>query len=148
MNNDPYGNGYGNNPPPPAGPPGYGGPLAPLPPSGFGPGGAAPFDETLSWVSIACSSLAWMSCCVCWIPFFGGLIGLGATILALIGTIIGYLQWQKAKATPGARTDLPLIGFVLGAVRVGLTVGALGLFMTLMMLGVGGAFLQGLMHPQ
>ncbi|MFO0685517.1 MAG: hypothetical protein U0234_25885 [Sandaracinus sp.] len=147
MNNDPYGNGYGNNPPPPAGPPGYGGPLAPLPPSGFGPGGAPPFDETLSWVAIACSSVSWASCCCSWVPFVGWFISIGGTFLALVGVIIGYMQWQKAKAIQGARSDLPMIGLVIGAVRLGLTIGAIGLVVVLMVMGVGVGILEGITHP-
>jgi hypothetical protein len=146
VNNGPYG------PPPPGGNP-YQDPnqppAAPLAPSsyGYGPPGGSPNDDTIAWASIVCSGLGWVSCCCGPIPFLGILAGFGGLALSVAGVICGYLALQKAKQNNG-RTDLPMIGIVLGAVRLGLVVVGLVIVVGMVVLGVGVGVLEGITHPQ
>lgn len=146
MNNGPYGptpGPYDPNANPNAAPLapssyGYGGP-------GQGPGGMPP-DDTMAWAGIICSSLGWFTCC-CWpIPILGFLGMGGGFLLSVAGVVCGYLALQKAKQAQ-TRTDLAMIGIVLGAVRLGLMVLFIIIAVAAVMLGVGVGVLEGITHP-
>ena len=145
MNQGPYGpsptplapSGFGNGPPPS----GYG---SGGPPYG---GGGPPVDDTMGWVAIATGALGWLSCCCTPIPFIGLLFALGGLVFAVVATITGYLALQKAKQQ-NSRTDLAMIGLVLGAVRLGLTVLGIVAVVVLMALGLGAGILEGITHPR
>jgi hypothetical protein len=99
----------------------------PLPPSSYGQPpygtpGAPPPDDTMAWASIATSVASWLTCCCAPIPFVGMIVSLGGLLLAVAGLVCGILAYQQAKRVSG-RTDLPIIGMVIGALRLVLTVG-------------------------
>lgn len=141
MNNGPYGPTPG-----PLAPSQYGEP----PQQGFGgPSGGGyrpPADDAMGWAAIACSSLAWVSCCCSPIPFVGFIAFGGGLLLAVAGVICGYMALQKAKQQ-STRTDLAMIGLVMGAVRLGLTALVFVGVIAMVVLGVGGVALESLLHP-
>lgn len=143
MNNGPYG------PAPGALPPGGGyPPPGGYPPSGYGgppPGGPPAGDDTLSWVAIGCGAGSWLTCCCAPIPFVGTIAWLGGLLLAIAGTIAGYMAWQSGKRA-GTRTDLAMTGMVLGATRLGLTILFIGAILVLVALGMGAGIIEGLVH--
>jgi hypothetical protein len=100
----------------------------------------------MAWVSIALSSLGWLSCCCGFVPFIG-IVGAGGGFLLSIGGIVcGYLALQKAKQQ-STRTDLAMIGIVLGAVRLGLFALVIAVAVVLMIAGVGLAGFEQYTHP-
>ncbi len=141
---NPYGDGPGPYNPGPGVPGG-----APLGPSGYGgpPYGGPQGDDQMAWIGIVCSSLGWFSCCCSPIPFVGIFAAGGGLLFSIAGTICGYLALQKAKQANG-RTDLAMIGLVLGAVRLGLTALAIVAIVAMVVLGVGVGVLEGITHPR
>lgn len=140
MNQGPYG-----PTPTPLAPSGFG---APPPSPGYGgPPGGPPVDDTMGWVAVVCSSLSWLTCCCTPIPLVGIFGAFGGLLFAVVGAVCGYLALQKAKQQ-SSRTDLAMIGLVLGAVRLGLTVLGIVAVIVLMALGLGVGILEGITHPQ
>ena len=138
-------NPYGPTPPPydPGNHP------APLAPSSYGaPGGGMgpPSDDTMAWVGVALSSAGWVSCCCGFVPILGLFAGLAGLAASIAGTICGYLAWQKAKQQ-NTRTDIALVGLVLGATRLALVVVLIGVVIVAMIAGVGLAGFEQYTHP-
>jgi hypothetical protein len=141
MNQGPYG-----PTPPPMGP---GGPPNQLGPSGYGPPPSQygpPPDDNMAWAGIGLSSLGWVSCCCGFVPFVGIFGALGGLLFSIGGIVCGYLALQKAKQF-NTRTDLAMIGIVLGAVRLGLMLLFIVLGVVLLVAGVGVGFLEQYTHP-
>jgi hypothetical protein len=145
MNNGPY----GPTPPPydPSSQPQQ--PQQQLAPSSYGyggPGMGPPSDDTLAWVSVALSSTGWVSCCCGAIPIVGIIGAFGGLLLSLAGAICGYLAWQKAKQQ-NTRTDIAMVGMVLGISRIVLVVLMIGIGLLMLAMGVGVGLLEGITHP-
>lgn len=120
------------------GPSGYG-----PPPSAYGPPAS---DDQMAWISIALGSLGWVSCCCGPIPFIGLIGALGGFLLSIGAIVAGYMALQKAKQQ-NTRTDLAMIGLILGGTRVGLGVLGIVILVVLMIAGVGIGVLEGITHP-
>lgn len=120
-------------------------PNAPLPPTGFVPAATSSTDDALAWVSIATGALSWLVCCCAPIPLLGLLSAIAGLILAITSTICGGFALRSASRE-GRRTDLAIIGLVLGGGRLVVTFGLLGLAVVLVMLGVGAGLLGEFQH--
>ncbi len=147
MNNGPY----GPTPPPydPSGQPQQQQPQQ-LAPSSYGyggPGMGTPPDDTLAWVSVVLSGLGWVSCCCGPVPLVGMIGALGGSLFSVAGAICGYLAWQKAKQQ-STRTDIAMVGMVLGITKLALFVVGIIVALGMLALGVGVIGLEGLTHPQ
>ena len=125
-----------------------GGPGA-LPASGYGYGGGGQgggprnSNDTMAWIGVVMSSISWISCCCTPVPFVGLLFALGGMLFAIAGLVCGVIAYREGKRT-GTRTDIALVGAILGGTRLGLTVGSVVLVGLLLALGVGGAILEGI----
>lgn len=145
MNNGPFGPTPGPYDPSPQNPQNpYG---APLVPSSYGgpPQGGQP-DDTMAWASVALSSLGWMSCCCGPIPILGLIALLGGFAFSVAGVICGYMAWQKAKQQ-NTRTDIAIVGMVLGGIRLGLLLLMIIIGVVALLAGVGLAGFEEYTHP-
>jgi hypothetical protein len=113
--------------------------MSPYPLSAYGPPpGPPPNDDTLGWVGIAASCASWLACCCTPIPFLGLLANFVGLVLATGGTVCGAIAYRNAKRG-GGRTDLALVGLLIGAARLVLTLGAIGVLLVLVaVIGVAG----------
>lgn len=120
---------------------------APLGPSGYGgPPMGSQGDDQMAWIGIALSGLSWVACCCSPIPFVGLVAAGGGFLFAIGGMVCGYLALQKAKQA-NTRTDLAMIGLVLGGVRLGLTALVIVGVIAMVVLGVGVGVLEGITNP-
>ncbi|GAB4114840.1 MAG: hypothetical protein OHK0013_49480 [Sandaracinaceae bacterium] len=118
------------------------GPPAELPASGLVPvAQTSSKKDGLAWASIATGALSWITCCCAPVPFVGMIAGGLGLVSALASVVCGAIAYRSATRD-GGRTDLPLIGLVLGGSRLVLTLGAVGVVIVLIASGVGVGILE------